>query len=230
MARRSQNPFRIFGFTRRSRSRKGSAGGCSVFVLLFIGFVVSKCAPEKTQSNPSVASSTSALSPRHEPTVQRVAPTGLDPLRPPTFPVSEQPEVGPDVNKVYSLLDLEKRGFVRSMAVAEGGINYWLARSTQVDREYSVTFRSSSQQRLQQIDAEIVISAPGKIDELARNFYQHVVGISPDMPEVQEARAWLQTGTVGRKQFGRLRCKTEAPTQFYRRLSIALVSPSFITE
>jgi hypothetical protein len=187
---------------------------------------VGKCAPEKTHPNPSAASSTSAFLPHHEPTVQRVEPTGLDPLRPPTFPVSEEAEVGPDVNKVYSLLDLEKRGFVRSTAAAEGGINYWMARSTQVDREYSVTFRSSSQQKLQHIDAEIVISAPGKIDELARNFYQHVVAISPDMPEVQEAKAWLQTGAVGEKQFGRLRCKTEAPTQFYRRLSIALVPPS----
>lgn len=188
--------------------------------------MVGKCAPEKTQSNPSVASSTSTFLPRHEPAVQRVEPTGLDPLRPPTFPVSEQAEVGPDVSKVYSLLELERKGFVRSMAVGEGGINYWMARSTQADREYSVIFRSSSQQKLQHINAEIVMSAPGNIDELAKNFYQHVVGIGPDMPEVQEARAWLQTGTVGEKQFGRLRCRTEAPTQFYRRLSIALVPPS----
>ncbi|WP_157211247.1 hypothetical protein [Verrucomicrobium spinosum] len=136
--------------------------------------------------------------------------------------------MGPDVSKVYSTLELEKRGFVRSIAVAEGGGNYWMARSTQADREYSVTFRSSSQQKVQRIDAELVMSAPGKIDELAKNFYQHVVGISADMPEVQEARAWLQSeaGMVGEKQFGRLRCKTEAPTQFYRRLSIALVPPS----
>lgn len=188
--------------------------------------MVGKCTPEKTQPDPSVASSPSVPLSRHEPAVQRVEPTGLDPLRPPTFPVSEQAEVGPDVSKVYNLLELEKRGFVRSMAVGEGGINYWMARSTQADREYSVTFRSSSQQRLQHIDAEIVMSAPGKIEELAGNFYQHVVGISPDMPEVQEARAWLQTGVVGEKQFGILRCKTEAPTQFYRRLSIALVPPS----